>query len=235
MAIPSTSMTRQRYRAGTAALGMRPFARVRSRHDGRAALRGDRRRCPGDDQSARAAQRDVVRRDERPPRRDGERPGRRRRAGRRAHRRGRQGVLRGRRSHRHRRERGCRGRARGTGPARRSVPRHVVAGQADRGTGARLRARRWLRPRVRVRSRRRRRRRGVRDSGDQRRLVAVHDHGAAAAVDAAQDRARPDDDRPARLGRRRRAHRLRAAGRARRRASTRRSTRSRPSSRRSRR
>ena len=52
---------------------------------------------------------------------------------------------------------------------------------------------------------RRGRRRGVRHARDQRRALALHDHGAAAALDAAEDRARPDDDRPARRRGRRRS------------------------------
>ena len=109
-------------------------------------------------------------------------------------------VLRRRRSHGHRRQLRCRGGAHRARPARRPVPGHVVARQADRGAGARVRARRRFRSRVRVRPRRRRRRCGVRHARDQRRAVAVHDHGAVAAFDAAQDRARPDDDRPPCVG-----------------------------------
>ena len=101
--------------------------------------------------------------------------------------------------------------------------------------GARLRARRRVRPRVRVRPDRRVRRRGVRHARDQRRAVAVHDHRAAAAVDAAEDGARPDDDRAgASTPRKARASGSCSAW-SRSPSSTRRSTRSRPSSRRSRR
>ena len=71
--------------------------------------------------------------------------------------------------------------------------------------------------------------------GDQRRPVAVHDHRAVVAVDAAEDRARPDDDRPARHA----PKKARASGSCsascRSPSSTPRSTRSRRSSRRSRR
>ena len=82
---------------------------------------------------------------------------------------------------------------------------------------------------------RRVRRLRVRHARDQRGPVAVHDHGAVAAVDATQDRARSDDDRAAGRGRGGCAHRFRAAGRSRRPSSMQPSTRSRPSSRRSRR
>ena len=88
------------------------------------------------------------------------------------------------------------------------------ARQAGARPGPWLRAGRWFRPGVRVRPDRRIRRLGVRHARDQRRTVAVHDHGSAVAVDAPEDRARPDDDRAAGLGRRGRAYRLRAAGRA---------------------
>ena len=108
----------------------------------------------------------------------------------------------------HRGERRRGRRARRARAARRSLPRHVVARQADDRAGARLRARGRLRARVRVRPRRRGRRRGVRHARDQRRAVAVHDHGAAAAVDAAEERAGADDDRPAR----RRAPKASASG-----------------------
>ena len=56
--------------------------------------------------------------------------------------------------------------------------------------------------------------------------VAVHDHRAAAAIDAAQDRARPDDDRSARLGRRGCSASASCSGSCRSPSSTRRSTRS---------
>ena len=62
----------------------------------------------GHDQPTRAAQRDVVRRDAGPARRDAARAKRRRGARGRAHRCRRPRVLRGRRPRRHRRERGCR-------------------------------------------------------------------------------------------------------------------------------
>ena len=156
---------------------------------------------------------------QRAARRDGARPCRRDGAGRGAHRRGRQGVLRGRRSRAASPRTPARRRARGPRAPRRPVPRHVVARQADRWRGCAAT-------------------RSPADSGsacacdmivaaddavfgtpgDQRRPVALHDHGSVAALDAAQDRARSDDDGPARLGRRGRAHRVRAAGRARRRA-----------------
>ena len=192
-------------------------------------------RGPRDDQSSRAAQRDVVRSDAGSARRVRARSCRRRRARRRAHRRGRQGVLRGRRPRRrrHRRRRGIG--ARRPRSARRPVPRHVAARQAGDRARARLRARRRLRPRVRVRPDRRVRRRGVRHARDQRRAVAVHDHRAVAALDAAEDRARPDDDRAARRAPRRARASASCSGSCRSPSSTRRSTRSRPSSRRSRR
>ena len=53
-----------------------------------------------------------------------------------------------------------------------------------------------LRPGAGVRPRGRGRRRPVRHARDQRRAVAVHDHRPARAVDAAEEGARADDDRP---------------------------------------
>ncbi len=81
-----------------------------------------------------------------------------------------------------------------------------------------LRARGRLRTRVRVRSGRRGRRRGVRHTRDQRRPVALHDHGPAAALDGAEDRTGPDDDRPPRRRGRGRAPRVRPTRRSGRRA-----------------
>ena len=128
---------------------------------------------------------------------------RRRRARRRAHRRGRQGVLRGRRPRRHRRER--RARPRRTTGAGCSPICSATMWALGKPTIARVRGYALAGGfglALRVRPRRRGRRRGVRHARDQRRPVAVHDHGAAAALDAAEDGARADDDRPA--GRRRR-------------------------------
>ena len=90
--------------------------------------------------------------------------------------------------------------------------------------GARLRAGRRVRSRAGVRPRRRRRRRAVRHAGDRRRAVAVHDHRAAHAFDAAEEGARADDDRPAGRRRRGRAHRLREHASCRSTSSTPRST-----------
>ena len=56
---------------------------------------------------------------------------------------------------------------------------------------------RWLRPGPRLRPRRRRRRRPVRHPRGRPRPVALHDHRADAALDAAEGRARAADDRPA--------------------------------------
>ena len=119
-------------------------------------------------------------------------------AGGRAHRRGRQGVLRGRRSRRHRRERRRGERARrprarsptcsatcGRSASRSS--RVCAATRSPAASGSRARATSIVAADDA----------SVRDAGDQRRSVAVHDHGAAAAFDAAEDGARPDDDRPA--------------------------------------
>ena len=99
-----------------------------------------------------------------------------------------------------------------------AVRRPVGPGQADHRPGAGLRAGRRHRPGPGLRPGRRGRRRRVRHARDRRRPVAVHDHGAAGALDAAQEGARADDDRPPGRRRRGRAHRLRHPGGAGRRA-----------------
>ena len=195
-----------------------------------------RRRRPGDDQPSRAPQRDVVRRDAGTARRDGRAP--------RADDDVRVVVLTGAGDKAFCAGADLGGIAENAGAAAAHDGRGLLAdlfrdmwalGKPIDRPRARLRARRRLRPRVRVRPDRRGRRRGVRHARDQRRAVAVHDHGAAAAVDAAEDGARADDDRPPR----RRAEEARASASCsascRSPSSTRRSTRSRPSSRRSRR
>ena len=125
-----------------------------------------------------------------------------------------------------------RGGARRARSARRSLPRHVGARQADHRSRPRLRARRRVRSGVRVRHDRGDRRQCLRHARDQRRTLAVHDHCSAVAIDAAEDCARADDERPARLGRRGRADRVRPAGGAAPPTSTPPSTGSPPSSRR---
>ena len=114
--------------------------------------------------------------------------------------------------------------ARRPGRAGRAVPRPVGARQADRRPGPGLRPGRRVRAGAGVRPDRGRRRRPVRHARDRRRAVAVHDHRPAAALDAAEEGARADDDRPAGRRGRGRAHRLRQPGRAGRRRSTRPST-----------
>ena len=138
------------------------------------------------------------------------RPGRPRRAGGGAHRRRRPGLLRRRRPRRHGRGRRLRRPARRPGRAGPAVPRAVGAGQADHRPGAGLRPGR--------------RRSGlalacdlvvaaddaaVRHARDRRRPLAAHDHRAAHPVDAAEEGARADDDRPPGRRRRGRAHRVR--------------------------
>ena len=115
------------------------------------------------------------------------------------------------------------------------VPRDVGARQADHREGPRLRARGRVRAVSRVRPRHRGGRRAVRHARDRRRPVAVHDHRAAHAIDAAEEGVGADDDRPPRRRGGGRAHRVRRRRSCRSTSSTTRWTSSRRRSRRSRR
>ena len=189
--------------------------------DGRRAARpsGDGAGPHAHHQPARAPQRHDVGGHARPargtwreakdrPRGPGGGPGRRRRPG----------LLRRRRPVGHgagghgRRRRRLRRPPRGPRLAGRAVRGPVAPGQADHRPGPGLGHGRRVRPGPGLRHGGGLRAGPLRRPRDQRGPVALHDHRAPGPLDAAEEGARADADRPGRRGRRGRAHRLRRPG-----------------------